>query len=1068
MASEEQVGNIVYEVEMNVANLLEAQRKVNERLDTMDERFKRSAKSSDTLSTSVTRLAGAVSAAISVQQVAKYADAWTTVNNKLANSVKANEDLATVTQRVFSIAQDTRAALDATASLYQRLERATRSYGTSVDDVARLTTIINQGFVVSGATAQEASNAVIQLSQGLASGALRGEEFNSVTEQGGRLATALADSLGVNIGQLRAMAAEGKLTTDVVVKGLLSQGDAIGKEFANTTTTIGQALEIANNNIIQFIGSSTTVKSTVSLFNSSIITLSENLDVVAKVIGSVAAIVGTRYAAALTLAVAGQVKLAATAFAASTSLSAFGAAAALARGALALIGGPAGAAVLAASAIFYFYQRAKEARQAAIELADGVNALLGKMKDMSATEIAASIAKLRGAIPELTGAVKDASDEYDKASKRVANLQREVDNWGTGTTRGRQAAEALTGAIDNQNIAFAELDRAQRNLSQTQSAVGIASAQLNGTFEQGIGLLSKHGEQAGFAAGMMNQLGKQLNFAAGAQEKFNASNLKITRPKNVQDYLDGLQDQVELQAELNDKKRAQLKAEQQIRRLGGTEADVVLARERAAAEYDSLQAQQEQKKATKEGIAESKKSANQAESAAQKVANLKQQSKLAAGSTQELTREQAILQAQLSLGKGATKEQIKLAGQYRAEIWDTAAALKAQNAVPELKENANYASQKAQLQMLKEAKDAQGNLLISQKQFSQLSEQLEREHQVNLARIRAEQATSNPIADARGQVDPIQQLANENSQKLALMKEYQAQELAIIKQSYDANKITYEQFIAAKRATDDQYLALRTAQEKQYQEQQTAAQWQLLSQQSLGYNMLTSAIDAFSGNASNAITGLLTGTMSAQEAMRSLGNTILNSVINSIVQVGMEALKNYILGQTLGAASVASSVGMAATTASAWAPAAAMASLATLGANAAPAAAGITSTVGLAGGLALAGARYNGGPVSAGAMYQVGERGKPEIYQASTGKQYMIPGDNGRVISNKHMTGGGSAAPTIIIENYSSGAGVMDTQASKGADGSDVVRIVLADLQQGGQISQGISQYHQAPRRATE
>ncbi|WP_262211356.1 tape measure protein [Serratia ficaria] len=126
MASEEQVGNIVYEVEMNVANLLEAQRKVNDRLDTMDERFKRSAKSSDALSTSVTRLAGAVSAAISVQQVAKYADAWTTVNNKLVNSVKANEELATVTQRVFSIAQDTRASLEATASLYQRLRCVSR------------------------------------------------------------------------------------------------------------------------------------------------------------------------------------------------------------------------------------------------------------------------------------------------------------------------------------------------------------------------------------------------------------------------------------------------------------------------------------------------------------------------------------------------------------------------------------------------------------------------------------------------------------------------------------------------------------------------------------------------------------------------------------------------------------------------------------------------------------------------------------------------------------------------------------------------------------------------------
>ncbi|MBH3127079.1 tape measure protein [Serratia marcescens] len=1044
MASDEQVGNIVYEVEMNVANLLEAQRKVNERLDTMDERFKRSAKSSDTLSTSVTRLAGAVSAAISVQQVAKYADAWTTVNNKLANSVKANEDLATVTQRVFSIAQDTRAALDATASLYQRLERATRSYGTSVDDVARLTTIINQGFVVSGATAQEASNAVIQLSQGLASGALRGEEFNSVTEQGGRLATALADSLGVNIGQLRAMAAEGKLTTDVVVKGLLSQGDAIGKEFANTTTTIGQALEIANNNITQFIGSSTTVKSTVSLFNSSIITLSENLDVAAKVIGSVAAIVGTRYAAALTLAVAGQVKLAATAFAASTSLSAFGAAAALAKGALALIGGPAGAAVLAASAIFYFYQRAKEARQAAIELADGVNTLLGKMKDMSATEIAASIAKLRGAIPELTGAVKDASDEYDKASKRVANLQREVDNWGTGTTRGRQAAEALTGAVDNQSIAFAELDRAQRNLSQTQSAVGIASAQLNGTFEQGIGLLSRHGEQAGFAAGMMNQLGRQLNFAAGAQEKFNASNLKITRPKNVQDYLDGLQDQVELQAELNDKKRAQLKAEQQIRRLGGSEADVVLARERAAAEYDYLQAQQEQKKATKEGIAEGKKSASQAESVAQKLANLKQQSELAADSTSELSREQAILTAQQSLGKGATQAQIAEAGAYAAKKWDTANAIKAQAAaeklLPEAKENASYA------QDVKDLNTALAAKKISQEQYNTTAEQLEQQHQVNLAKIRAE-AVVSPQQQAAGMVDPVQQLANENAQKLALIQQFE-------------NDGTL---------AHDQALALRTAADRQYEQQRTEAQWQLLSQQSLGYNMLTSAVDAFSGNASNAITGLLTGTMSAQEAMRSLGNTILNSVINSIVQVGVEALKNYILGQTLGAASVASSVGMAATTASAWAPAAAMASLATLGANAAPAAAGITSTVGLAGGLALAGARKNGGPVSPGKMYRVGEGGVPEVLQSSNGRNYLLNGDNGgKVISNKELTAGGGAAPTIIIENYSSGAGVMDTQASKGADGSDVVRIVLADLQQGGQISQGISQYHQAPRKATE
>lgn len=447
-------------------------------------------------------------------------------------------------------------------------------------------------------------------------------------------------------------------------------------------------------------------------------------------------------------------------------------------------------------------------------------------------------------------------------------------------------------------------------------------------------------------------------------------------------------------------------------------------------------------KAQKESNAEGKKSASQAESVAQKLANLKQQSELAADSTSELSREQAILTAQQSLGKGATQAQIAEAGAYAAKKWDTANAIKAQAAaeklLPEAKENASYA------QDVKDLNTALAAKKISQEQYNTTAEQLEQQHQVNLAKIRAE-AVVSPQQQAAGMVDPVQQLANENAQKLALIQQFE-------------NDGTL---------AHDQALALRTAADRQYEQQRTEAQWQLLSQQSLGYDMLTSAVDAFSGNASNAITGLLTGTMSAQEAMRSLGNTILNSVINSIVQVGVEALKNYILGQTLGAASVASSVGMAATTASAWAPAAAMASLATLGANAAPAAAGITSTVGLAGGLALAGARYNGGPVSAGAMYQVGERGKPEIYQASTGKQYMIPGDNGKVISNKQMTGG-SAAPTIIIENYSSGAGVMDTQASKGADGADVVRIVLADLQQGGQISQGISQYHQAPRKATE
>ncbi|MCI9496880.1 MAG: tail protein (tape measure) [Enterobacter hormaechei subsp. steigerwaltii] len=443
----------------------------------------------------------------------------------------------------------------------------------------------------------------------------------------------------------------------------------------------------------------------------------------------------------------------------------------------------------------------------------------------------------------------------------------------------------------------------------------------------------------------------------------------------------------------------------------------------AAATYKNTQAQ-------KTLQSEQKKGASQADSITQKLANLKQQSELAADSTNKLSREQAILNAQQSLGKGATKEQIALAGQYAATKWDTANAIKAQSAaeklLPEARENANYKQDVEDLNTALAAKK------ISQEQFNKTSERLEATHQANLAKIRAQQAVT-PQQEAVAQVDPVQQLANQHAQQLALIQQFEQQGL-----------------LAHQNA-----LALKNAADTQYEQQRTAAQWELLSQQSLGYSMLTSAVDAFSGNASNALTGLITGTMSAQDAMRSLGNTMLNSVVNALVQVGVEALKNFIIGQTLGAASTAASVGMATTTAAAWAPAAALASLASFGANSAPAMAGIASTVGLAQGLALAGARYNGGPVSAGSMYQVGERGKPEIYQASTGKQYMIPGDNGKVISNKDMQSGSGVIINNIVQNYTSAT--VDSQGTVNSDGSITLTTIIVDLNNGGPISQGIT-----------
>ncbi|MDX7384427.1 tape measure protein [Enterobacter hormaechei] len=1087
------VGDIEYVIKADTAQLLRADKEVVKATDNMQDGFDAADDAAQSLSSSLgelSKIAAAVMAILSVNQVSQYADAWTELNNKLANALRPNEELVDVTERVFNITQQTRSSLEATASLYARLERATRQYGTSAQDLVKLTTIINQGFVVSGASAEEAENAIIQLSQGLASGALRGEEFNSVNENGNRLIIALADSLGVTIGQMRQLAAEGKLTTDVVVNGLLSQGASIGLEFAKTTTTISQAMQVAGNNITKFFGESSSVKTTVAIFNTAIIAMSDNIGGLSAVLTAVAALMGSRYVGALTMATTAKIKAALAsreqavaenqaaqaaalkatsdlraatiakdraldevrlaqmmkaaaanstslaaaevrlsaarieaatatdnynrALAANTTAQTAATAAAdraaitirtLGARALGLIGGPAGLAMLAASAIIYFAQRAKEAKDEANKLADSVNELGAKFQAMSNAELAATIGKLSQNLPTLSDAVADAQKEFNDATAAVQRQEREIANWGTNTTRGRQAAEALGGAQDKLAIAALELERAQNRLSQTQNAINIGRATLNGTMRQGIDLLRRDGEEAGVAAGMMGRLGDMINFAAKAKEKFNSSSLMVERPKDVQDYLDKLQDQVTLQSELNDRKRAQLRAEQDIRKLGGSEADVRLARERAAAEYDAQQAQQKGKKETKDAASEASRAANQQEAVAQKLANLKQQSDLAADSTKELSREQAVLAAQQSLGKGATQEQIALAGKYRGEIWDTANALKAQAAaeklLPEAKENASYKQDVEDLRTALAAKK------ISQEQFNETSLRIEQQHQANLAKIRAQQAVT-PQQSAIGEIDPVQQLANQHAQELALIQQFETQKGQITQRG----------------------LELMNAANTEYEQARIAAQWEIYRNQSTTNQLMADAVDSLQGGATNAITGLINGTQSLQESLANIGTTILNSVVGGFVQMGVEWVKSQLMGQAAAATSLASTMAQATAAASAWAPAAMSASIATYGSAAAIGQAAFAESMVAAKGLALAGGRRYGGTVSAGNAYRINEDGRSEIFQTAGGQQAFIPNQSGKIIPADKAGGSGSFNPVMNLTINTTG-GIGDEEIAR-------------------------------------
>lgn len=397
--------------------------------------------------------------------------------------------------------------------------------------------------------------------------------------------------------------------------------------------------------------------------------------------------------------------------------------------------------------------------------------------------------------------------------------------------------------------------------------------------------------------------------------------------------------------------------------------------------------------ARKESNKEGKTSASQAESIAQKLASLKQQSELAAESTSELSREQAILTAQQSLGAAATQKDLELAGQYAAAKWDTANALKAQAAaeklLPEARENASYK------QDVEDLKTALAAKKINQDQYNKTAERLEENHQVNLAKIRAQQVVT-PQQSALGEIDPVQQLENQHAQQLALIQQFETQKGQITQRG----------------------LELMNAANTQYEQARIAAQWEIYRNQSTTNQLMADAVDSIQSGATNAITGLINGTQSLQESFANIGTTILNSVVGSLVQMGIEWAKSQLMGQAAATASLASTMAQATVAASAWAPAAMSASIATMGSAAAVGQTAYAGSLLAAKGMAVAGAREHGGPVNANSMYRVGEGGKPEIYQANNGSQYMIPGDNGRVISNRDMGGGGGAfnySPVIQV-----------------------------------------------------
>jgi tape measure domain-containing protein len=188
-----------------------------------------------------------------VQEIVQIADAWNMMSARLKLATAGQREFATAQAALFDIAQRMGVPLQETATLYGKLQQAVRMLGGEQKDALSITESISQALRLSGASAMEAQSSLLQFGQALASGVLRGEEFNSVVENSPRLALALADGLNVPIGRLRKLAEEGRLTADVVVNALMSQKDKLAAEYAQLPQTVTQAFERLQNAFGQWV-----------------------------------------------------------------------------------------------------------------------------------------------------------------------------------------------------------------------------------------------------------------------------------------------------------------------------------------------------------------------------------------------------------------------------------------------------------------------------------------------------------------------------------------------------------------------------------------------------------------------------------------------------------------------------------------------------------------------------------------------------------------------------------------------------------------------------------------------
>ncbi|CAH1092961.1 tape measure protein [Acinetobacter baumannii] len=255
-------------------------RNLGNELDSIEKKGDFASKSMDSLSVATRALAGHMAGLVTVGAAISKMDEYTGLQNRLKLVTTNQVELNKATEDTFRIAQKTYSTWNSILQVYQRFSDNAKTLNLNMDETARLTETVSKAVAISGASAEAADAALVQFGQALASGTLRGEELNSVMEQTPALAKAIAQGMGITVGQLRSVAAEGKITSKEIVKALKNVQDDVDALFAKTDITIGQSLTLLNNEITKFVGESGKGSGAAHVLADSIQLLASNLKLI--------------------------------------------------------------------------------------------------------------------------------------------------------------------------------------------------------------------------------------------------------------------------------------------------------------------------------------------------------------------------------------------------------------------------------------------------------------------------------------------------------------------------------------------------------------------------------------------------------------------------------------------------------------------------------------------------------------------------------------------------------------------------------------------------------------------